>query len=86
MPTLPLIITDAGRQTIIDATNTSTLPVVLDEIALGTGKWTPDATATALQTELKRITSVGGLAVAPDTIHITGIGLGLRGDLGDARQ
>lgn len=71
MPTLQLIITDAGRQAIVDATNTGTLPVVLDEIALGTGKWEPDATAIALDAELKRITTVGGLAVADDTIHIT---------------
>lgn len=71
MPTLPLIITDAGRQTIVDATNTGTLPVVLSQVALGTGTWSPDATATALQTELKRIDTVGGLAVADDTLHIT---------------
>ena len=71
MPTLQLIITDAGRQAIVDATNTGTLPVVLNEVALGTGKWAPDATATQLQAELKRINAVGGLAVADDTIHIT---------------
>lgn len=71
MPTLQLIITDAGRQAIVDAQNTGTLPVVLDQFALGTGKWTPDATATALQAEIKRIDTVGGLAVADDTIHVT---------------
>lgn len=71
MPTLQLIITDAGRQAIVDETNAGTLPVTLTEIAVGTGTWSPDATATALQAELKRITAVGGLAVAPDTIHIT---------------
>lgn len=71
MPTLPLIITDAGRQAIVDATNTGTLPVVLSQVALGTGKWAPDATALALQAELKRINTIGGLVVAADTIHVT---------------
>lgn len=71
MPTLQLIITDAGRQAIVDATNTGTLPVVLSQIALGTGKWSPDATANALQAEIKRVDTVGGLAVADDTIHVT---------------
>lgn len=71
MPTLPLIITDAGRQAIVDATNTGTLPITLTEVALGTGKWSPDATAVALQAEIKRINTLGGLVVAPDTIHVT---------------
>jgi hypothetical protein len=71
MPTLQLIITDVGRQAIVDETNAGTLPVLLSEVALGTGKWSPDATATALQTELKRVATVGGQAVADDTIHVT---------------
>ena len=71
MPTLQIIITDAGRQAIVDETNAATLPVTLTEVAVGTGRWSPDATATALQTELKRISTVGGLAVAPDTLHVT---------------
>lgn len=71
MPTLQLIITDAGRQAIVDEGNAGTLPVTLTEIAVGTGKWSPDATAVALQAELKRINTVGGLAVADDTLHVT---------------
>lgn len=71
MPTLPLIITDVGRQAIVDADNTGTLPITLSEIALGTGTWSPDATATSLSTEIKRLSTVGGLSVAADTLHIT---------------
>jgi len=71
MTTLTLIVTDAGRAEIVNATNTGTLPVVISEVALGTGRWMPDATATALNTELKRINTIGGIAVADDTIHLT---------------
>ncbi len=68
---LDIIITDVGRAAIVDADNMGTLPVVINEVALGTGLWAPDATATALQNELKRITTVGGQAIADDTIHVT---------------
>lgn len=71
MTTLTLTVTNAGRAEIVNATNTGTLPVEITEIALGTGKWLPDATATALNTEFKRINTIGGVAVADDTISIT---------------
>ncbi len=72
MTTLALIITDAGRQAIIDETNGATLPVTISELAYGDGTWTPDATATALNNEVKRITSLGSnQATAPDTISVT---------------
>lgn len=72
MTALALIITDAGRQAIIDETNGATLPVTISEVAYGDGTWTPDETATALNNEVKRITSLGSnQATAPDTISVT---------------
>lgn len=71
MPTLPLIITDVGRQAIIDETNQETLPVTISHVAIGTGTWSPDATATALQNQIKLLPAVGALGVAADTIHVT---------------
>jgi hypothetical protein len=71
MAVLTLTITDAGRQALVDAENTGTLPVKLSAIALGSGNYTPAPTQTALQTEVKRITTFGGATVADDTLHIT---------------
>lgn len=71
MTTLTLVITDAGRQALIDEDNMGTLPVLLTEIGVGTGKWEPAPDALALQNELKRISAVGGLAVADDIMHLT---------------
>jgi len=71
MATLTLIVTDAGRAEIVNATNTGTLPVILNQIALGTGRWTPDTTATALLAEIKRVNTVAGTVVSPDTISVT---------------
>lgn len=68
MPALNLIITDAGRAALVAPG--ATLPVVLNQVALGSGNWTPTAAATALNTEVKRVTAIGGSAAA-DTLHVT---------------
>jgi hypothetical protein len=71
MPALNFILTTAGKNAIINANNTGTNPVVIDRVAIGSTSWTPTAAATALQTEIKKISAVGGGAVADDTIHVT---------------
>lgn len=71
MPALQFILTTAGKAAIVNATNTGTAPIVIDRVAVGSASWTPTAAATALQTEIKKITAIGGGAVAPDTIHVT---------------
>ena len=71
MSTLDFTITDAGRQALIDGDNMGTLPLRITQIKLGTGRWSPDGTATALLEPLKWAPTIGGLAVAPDTIHVT---------------
>ncbi|HBN7642433.1 phage tail protein [Pseudomonas aeruginosa] len=67
---LPITITDAGRAEIINAQNTGTGPVTITEIGFGTGQYTPTKTRTALQAQVKRVSSIAGQAVAADTIHV----------------
>lgn len=67
---LPITITDAGRAEIINAQNTGTGPVTITEIGFGTGQYTPSKTRTALQAQVKRVSSIAGQAVAADTIHV----------------
>lgn len=71
MPALSFILTTAGKNAIINANNTGTNPVVIDRVAIGSASWTPTAAATALNTEIKKISAIGGGAVANDTIHVT---------------
>ncbi|EMO9523728.1 hypothetical protein RJ634_006314, partial [Pseudomonas aeruginosa] len=67
---LTITITDAGRAEIINADNTGTGPVVITEIGFGTAQYTPNKAQLALQAEVKRVSSIAGLAVAFDTIHV----------------
>lgn len=71
MPALNFILTNAGKAAIVNAVNTGTDPVVIDRVAIGSVSWTPTAAATALNTEIKKITAIGGGTVADDTIHVT---------------
>ncbi|WP_163372877.1 hypothetical protein [Endozoicomonas acroporae] len=68
---LPLVITDAGRAALVNARNTGSSGVIISEIALGSGLWSPTATTGGLKNEVKRVSSFGGEAVAPDTIHVS---------------
>lgn len=67
---LNITITDAGRAEIINAQNTGTGPVVISEVGVGTGQYTPDKEQLTLQAEVKRLATIAGLAVADDTIHV----------------
>lgn len=68
---LILQITDAGRQALINAENTGTLPLKIARIAVGTGRYAPSPGQTALQSEVKRLDTFAGEVVAADTIHVT---------------
>ncbi len=68
---IQFILTTAGKAAIVNANNTGTAPVVIDRVGVGSASWTPTAAATALNTEIKKISAVGGGAVAADTIHVT---------------
>jgi hypothetical protein len=65
------ILTNAGKAAIVAANNTGTNPVTINRVGVGSASWTPTAAATALNTEIKKITAIGGAAVADDTIHVT---------------
>ena len=67
---LPLIVTDAGRAAAI-AANDAGLQLQISEVAIGSGQWTPDETATALKTEIKRLDNLGGAASGPDMIFLS---------------
>ncbi len=71
MPALSITITAAGRAAIINATNTGTNTVNITEVGLGTGKYIPSDTQTALTNETKRLNTIAGLAVNSDTLHVT---------------
>jgi microcystin-dependent protein len=71
MPALQFVLTNAGKAAIVNANNTGTNPITIASVGIGSGSWTPTASATALQTEIKKITAIGGGAVAADTIHVT---------------
>lgn len=70
MSTLPLIMTSAGIAAAIAADGQG-LQANISEIALGSGSWTPDANATELNSEIKRLTSFGASVIAPDKLHVT---------------
>lgn len=71
MSSLQLIITTAGRNALVNAENTGTLPLKIDKVVLGSGKYTPSESQTSLHQPIKTITTFGGDIVADDTIHIT---------------
>jgi microcystin-dependent protein len=67
---LQFIITDAGRAAIAQVGG-AIGPVTLTKIALGSAGYTPLATRTALQTEIKRLDPTGSSVPVPGTIHMT---------------
>lgn len=66
-----LRITDAGRQALVNAENTGTLPLTIKHIAIGRAKYNTTDNQTALQQPLKILDTFGGGAVADDVIHIS---------------
>jgi len=67
---LDITITTAGIAEIVNAVNMGTDPVLVSEIGLGSGEYTPSAAQTTMVAETKRITTFGGTVVADDTIHV----------------
>lgn len=71
MASLQITITDAGRAEVINAANNGTAPITITQVGVGTGQYSPDPAATALQAELKRLDTISGTVVADDTISVT---------------
>ncbi len=70
MSLLPLIITDVGVAAAVAADGQG-LQLDITQIALGSGDWSPGIAATALNTEVKRLSVFGATVLAPDRIHVT---------------
>lgn len=71
MPGLQIIITKAGRAALVNAEHNGTAPLKITEIGITAAVFTAKADSTTLPGEIKRIASISGEVVAPDTIHVT---------------
>ena len=65
-----LVITEAGKQALVNATQTGTAQLTLSTIAVGSGQYTPEADQTALQNEIKRLPIIQASAVEDHVIHV----------------
>ncbi len=68
--TFQLTITDAGRAELINAENNGTDPILISEVGVGTGAYTPNASQTALASETKRIGTIAGGLVGDNIIRL----------------
>lgn len=65
-----IVLTNAGLQKIINAEQTGTAPVVISQIAFGSGQYTPNASQIALQNEIKRLSVISGGTDNDHAIHV----------------
>lgn len=66
---LKMIITQAGLDEVVAASQAGTDTVLITEVGYGTGQYQASDDQTSLQEEFKRMTSVAGGAVAGNLIH-----------------
>ncbi|MEJ7835868.1 phage tail protein [Xanthomonas oryzae pv. oryzae] len=71
MPGLKIKITTAGRQALVNAEQTGTRAVTIAAVGLTSAAFVAQAGITALPSEIKRLTTIGGLVTAKDTIHVS---------------
>lgn len=67
-----IVVTNAGIQEVINAEQNGTAPVVLTQVGLGTGQYTPSINQTALQNEFKRLpaNALSGGSIGNNIIYI----------------
>ncbi|HHR1548535.1 TPA: tail fiber protein [Escherichia coli] len=63
--------TDAGRQELVNANKTGTNKVEIVSVGLGSRYYVTSTSQTNITNEIKRLTTIGGKVVSPDTIHVT---------------
>jgi hypothetical protein len=68
--TLQIIVTNAGRAALLNAAHTGTLPVTVTQVGVSGTAVVPTAAANVLPGEIKRISTIGGAAVAADILHV----------------
>lgn len=67
---LNIIVTNAGRAALVNASKNGTAPVTISHVGISASAVTPSKTATTLPGEIKRIATLSGDVVAGDTIHL----------------
>lgn len=65
-----IVLTNAGLQKVINAEQTGTAPVVISQIAFGSGQYTANASQIALQNEIKRLPVISGGTDNAHSIHV----------------
>jgi hypothetical protein len=68
---LKLLVTPAGRAALANAKKNGTLPITLASVGVTATSFTPTGAEAKLPGEIKRIATISGGAVAPDTLHVT---------------
>ncbi len=71
MSKLLFTMTDAGRQELVNANKTGTNKVEIVSVGLGGRYYVTLTSQTNITNEIKRLTTIGGKVVSPDTIHVT---------------
>ncbi|ENI8110453.1 tail fiber protein, partial [Escherichia coli] len=71
MSKLLFTMTDAGRQELVNANKTGTNKVEIVSVGLGGRYYVTSTSQTNITNEIKRLTTIGGKVVSPDTIHVT---------------
>lgn len=71
MSALPIVITTAGLQALINAQNTGVSNVVIAALGVSPNHVTITAATTAIPGELKRLGGVAGMVTAEDTIYVS---------------
>lgn len=70
MADVNFILTAAGAAALVNAANTGTDPVIISHCGVSAAAVVPSADATVLTGEIKRISTLSGGIVSPDTIHV----------------
>lgn len=65
-----IVLTNAGLQAIVNAEQTGTAPVVISQIAFGSGQYSANASQIALQNEIKRLPVISGGTDNDHSIHV----------------
>jgi hypothetical protein len=71
MSALIIVVTDAGRAAQVNADHDGTLPVRVASIGVTAIAFSPSKTQLTIPGEIKRLATIKGGAVAPDTLHVT---------------
>ncbi|AJI53465.1 tail fiber protein [Francisella philomiragia] len=67
---IQVVITDIGRQKLINDRNNGTANTEISKVSFGTGKYVADATATKLKNQIKELTQVTGSKIDSSTISL----------------